>query len=110
VVNNRAYLERLQLAVERLHNCKAAGSATVPVREGFCGRPVWQGKVEVFDLTGPSKTSQARAWSCVDGKDDEHEGLVAFLEILSVELAVTTGRTPIVIDSKKGSTEAKQQK
>jgi hypothetical protein len=43
VANNRVYLERLQMAVEHLHKCKAVHSATVPVHEVFRGQTVSQG-------------------------------------------------------------------
>jgi hypothetical protein len=52
VANNREYIERVKLAVEHLHNCRAIHCAAVPVHEMFRGQTVWQGDVEVFDLTG----------------------------------------------------------
>jgi hypothetical protein len=35
----------------------------VPVRETFKGKPVWEGVVHVFDLTGHPTATRAYAWS-----------------------------------------------
>jgi hypothetical protein len=102
VANNRVYLEKLQLAVEHLHKCKAVHSVTLPVHEGSRGQTVWQGDVEVFDLTGHPKAKWAYAWSHLDGKNDERTRFVAVLEIPPVESAVTAVRLQIVKDTKRG--------
>jgi hypothetical protein len=101
VANNRVYLERLQLTVEHLHKCKAVHSATVPVHEVFRGETIWQGDVEVFDLTGHPKAKRAYAWCHLDGKNDERERFVAVLEIPPVESAETAVRVQIVKDAKQ---------
>jgi len=36
---------------------------SVPVRETFEGKPVWEGVVHVFDLTGHPTATRAYAWS-----------------------------------------------
>ena len=45
-------LESLKQAVERLRDCRAEWIQSVPVDESFQGRPVWQGEVDVFGLSG----------------------------------------------------------
>jgi hypothetical protein len=100
VANNREYIERVKLAVEHLHNCGAIHRATVPVHEAFRGETVWQGDVEVFDLTGHPKAKRAYAWSHLDGKNDERTRFVAMLEIPPVESAETAVRVQIVKDAK----------
>jgi len=57
-----------RLAVSQLHNCGAVWRATVPVHEVFRGETVWQGDVEVFDLSNHPKAKRAYAWSHLDGK------------------------------------------
>jgi hypothetical protein len=43
----------LQSAIERMHGGGTATLAqSVPVRETFEGKPVWEGVVHVFDLAG----------------------------------------------------------
>lgn len=96
------YLARLQIAVSQLHNCGAVWRETVPVNEVFRGQPVWQGNVEVFDLTGHPKAKRAYGWSHKEGKDDKGERFVAVLEIPPVESAITAVRVQIVKDVKSG--------
>jgi len=100
VANNQEYIERLKLAVEQLHNCSAIYVSTVPVHEKFDGKTVWQGEVEIFDLTGHPKAKRCYAWSHLEGEDDEDERFVAVLEIPPVDSAVTAVRVQIVKDGK----------
>lgn len=81
MANKQDYLDRLQVAVSQLHHCGAIHRATVPVTEVFNGQTIWQGHVEIFDLTGHPKAKRAYAWSHKDGKDDADERFVAVLEI-----------------------------
>jgi hypothetical protein len=99
-VANKEYIERLQLAVEHLHNCKAVHSASVPVHEIFEGRTVWKGDVEVFDLTGHQKAKRCYGWSHLEGANDEGERFVAVLEIPPVVSAETAVRVQIIKDTK----------
>jgi len=70
------------------------------VHEVFNGQTVWQGEVEVFDLTGHPKAKRCYAWSHLDGEKDERERFVAVLEIPPVESAETAVRVQIVKDAK----------
>jgi hypothetical protein len=101
VANKRDYLDRLQVTVQQLHNCGAVWRETVPVHEVFRGETVWQGEVEVFDLTGHPKAKRAYGWSHRDGENDEGERFVTVLEIPPVESALTAVRVSIVADGKK---------
>jgi len=101
VANKQDYLDRLQVAVSQLHNCGATWRETVPVHEVFRGQTVWQGKVEVFDLTGHPKAKRCYGWSHRDGRNDEGERFVTVLEIPPVVSALTAVRVSIVADGKK---------
>ena len=79
-------LERIQNAIEKLHNCRAIHSASAPVRDIFQGKPVWEGVVEVFAVDHP-KAKRCFAWEIPGEKPD----WVAVLEIppvVSPETAV----------------------
>ncbi len=89
------------MTVQQLHNCGAEWRETVPVHEAFRGQTVWQGEVEVFDLTGHPKAKRAYGWSHRDGVNDEGERFVTVLEIPPVESALTAVRVSIVADGKK---------
>ncbi len=86
---------------DNLVNCGAVWRQTVPVHEVFRGETVWQGEVEVFDLTGHSKAKRAYAWSHLEGQNDEGERFVTVLEIPPVESAITAVRASIVAEAKK---------
>jgi hypothetical protein len=101
VENKQDYISRLQVAVEQLHGCGAIHRETVPVHEVFRGQTVWQGEVEVFDLTGHPKAKRAYGWSHREGKNDEGERFVAVLEIPPVISPVTAVRASIIADRKK---------
>jgi hypothetical protein len=53
----------LKAAVERLHGGTATLAQSLPVRETFEGKPVWEGVVHVFDLAGNPTATRAYAWS-----------------------------------------------
>lgn len=101
MANKRDYLARLQVAVEQLHKCGAVHRETVPVHEMFQGQTVWQGEVEVFDLSGHPVAKRAYGWSHREGPDDTGERFVTVLEIPPVESAVTAVRASILADAKK---------
>jgi hypothetical protein len=55
--------DQLKQAVEGMHGGTATLAQSVPVRETFGDRPVWEGVVHVFDLTGHLTATRAYAWS-----------------------------------------------
>lgn len=54
---------QLKHAVERMHGGSARLVQSVPVSERFKGKPVWEGVVHVFDLSGHPTATRAYAWS-----------------------------------------------
>ena len=97
---NKEYLERLQLALEHLHKCKAVHSASAPVEEIFGGQTVWKGVVEVFDIAGHPKAKRAYGWSHKSGKDDTDERFVTVLEIPPVVSPETAVKVAIAAEVK----------
>ena len=96
------------LREERFRKPSRAGrNSRPPIHEVFRGQTVWQGKVEVFDLTGHPKAKRAYGWSHLDGKNDEEERFVTVLEIPPVESALTAVRVSIVADGKKRRNQEK---
>ena len=55
--------DQLKDVVERKHGGSAQFARSVPVRETFEGKAVWEGVVHVFDLSGHPKATRAYAWS-----------------------------------------------
>ena len=58
-----AGLPALHDAIKHLHGVEATWVESVPVHETFQGRTVWEGEVQVFDLTGHPAASRCYAWS-----------------------------------------------
>ncbi len=58
-----APIQALREAIRGLHGCDSAFVESVPVRETFEGRTVWEGAVVVFDLIGHATAKRAYAWS-----------------------------------------------
>ena len=62
--------DQLKRAVESQHGCTATLVQSVPVKETFGGKTVWEGIVHVFKLNGHPKAQQAYAWSSpIEGSD-----------------------------------------
>ena len=85
-----------------MHKANSKWVSSVPVHEVFQGQTVWQGEVEVFDLTGHPKAKRCYAWSHLDGPQDERTRFVAVLEIPPVDSAQRAVQVQIVKDFKKG--------
>lgn len=56
-------MDDLKIAVERQHGGSASFVESVPVKELFEGKIVWEGAVAVFDLDGCANATRAYAWS-----------------------------------------------
>ncbi len=61
--HNGSYIEELKDVIRRLHGADATHVESVPVREEFQDRTVWDGIVEVFDLKGHQSAFRIYAWA-----------------------------------------------
>ena len=57
------YIAELKGIIRRLHGAEAANIESVPVKETFRGETVWEGIVEVFELTGDATAHKVYAWA-----------------------------------------------
>ena len=57
------HIEELLSVIWRLHGVNAEHVQSVPVKETFQGKTVWEGIVEVFELRGHSTASKLYAWA-----------------------------------------------
>jgi hypothetical protein len=57
------YIQELQAVIRRLHGVDSEHVRSVPVKEVFQGRTVWDGVVEVFDLKDHPTASRVYAWA-----------------------------------------------
>jgi hypothetical protein len=86
-----SYIDELKDVIRKLHGAEAAHIESVPVKGTFQGKTVWDGVVEVFELTGHPKTNRAYAWS--HDTDDplqptRHVTVLHIPPVTSPELAV----------------------
>lgn len=56
-------IEALKQAIRDLHGCNSTWVESVPVKETFQGKVVWEGIVQVFDLQGHPTAKRCYAWS-----------------------------------------------
>lgn len=88
---NTNYISELQDVIRKLHGVESKHVRSVPVKEVFQGKTVWEGIVEVFDIVGHPKAPRIYAWShdTDDPKKPKHHVTVLHLTpILSAEAAV----------------------
>ena len=71
--------QRLQRAIRDLHGLDSEHVESVPVREVFQGKTVWEGDVEVFRIRGHPQATRAYAWTYAD--DD---GILQHVAVLGV--------------------------
>lgn len=55
-------IQELEGVIQQLHGVKATHRESVPVKETWKGKTIWEGMVEVFDLHGHPDTNTAYAW------------------------------------------------
>jgi hypothetical protein len=96
------YLVELKRAVEVSHHCTAKHSGTVPVREFFKGAVIWDGEVEIFDLTGHPKAMRCYAWGYPEenGKEGQIEAFTV-LELPPITSPLTAVRAAIASNAHK---------
>ncbi|OFV97017.1 MAG: hypothetical protein A3F68_03090 [Acidobacteria bacterium RIFCSPLOWO2_12_FULL_54_10] len=58
-----SYIQDLQDVIRKLHGVESKHVSSVPVKEVYQGQTVWDGVVEVFELTGHPNAKKAYAWS-----------------------------------------------
>jgi hypothetical protein len=75
------YIEALQNAIRRLHGVESKHVESVPVKETFQGKTVWEGVVEVFELVGHPTAPKAYAWM---HKTDDAENAGRHVTVLHI--------------------------
>jgi hypothetical protein len=90
------YIEELRDVIRQLHGAQAVHIESVPVKEIFQGRTVWDGIVEVFHLEGHPKANTAYAWLHDTGDPDKPVKHVTVLHVPPVVSPLTAVRAFIV--------------
>ena len=90
------HIEDLVQAIKALHGADATHRETVPVKEVWQGETVWDGPVEVFDLTGHPTANTAYGWLHDTGNPDQPFHRVTVLHVPPVVSPVTAVRAFIL--------------
>jgi hypothetical protein len=90
---------QLKRAVESQHGCTAMFAQSVPVKETFGGKTVWEGIVHVFKIHGHPQAHQAYAWSSpIEGSDKRR--FFAVLHMPPITSPVEAVRAAIIAEHK----------
>jgi hypothetical protein len=95
--------KELKQAVESQHGGTASFVQSVPIREEYQGKTVWDGTVSVFDLKdSPSGATRAYAWSYE--RDDGKRRFFAVLHMGPITGPREAVRAAIVVEHRQAST------
>ena len=89
-------IEELKEVLLKLHGVHSTHRASVPIKEVFNGKTVWEGIVEVFDLHGHDKANTAYTWSHATDNPAQPKHHVTVLHIPPAISPETAVRTAIV--------------
>lgn len=65
------YVEELQRVIRHLHGVESKHLESVPIKETYQGKTVWEGVVEVFELIDHPAATRLYAWAH-NTDDPEH--------------------------------------
>lgn len=91
-----SYIDELREVIRRLHGVESSHVESVPIKETFQGRTVWEGVVEVFELIGHEKTTRIYAWANNPSDPKEKRNFVTALHIHPVLSPLSAVRAAIV--------------
>jgi hypothetical protein len=89
------YISELREVIRRLHGVEAKHIETVPVREQFKGKMVWDGVVEVFEIIGHPKARRLYAWAHESDNPKHPRRHVTVLHIHPITSAVLAVRAAV---------------
>ncbi len=90
------YIEELRDVIRRLHGAEATHIKSVPVKETYQGKTVWEGIVEVFELRGHPTASRLYAWAHETDNQDKPRRHVTVLHSHPITSPVLAVRAAIV--------------
>jgi hypothetical protein len=91
-----SYIQELQDVIRRLHGAEARHVESVPVKETFQGKTVWEGIVEVFDLKGHPTAHRVYAWAHDTDDPDKPRRHVTILHSHPIKSAQDAVKAAIV--------------
>lgn len=102
------YIDELRAVIRRLHGVESTHVKSVPVKETFHGKTVWEGIVEIFELQGHPKATHAYAWSHQTDDPNKPKRHVAVLRIPPVTSPETAVRAAIIQEFRSAEADAEE--
>lgn len=99
------HIQELHETIRRLHGADATHIESVPVKESFQGRTVWDGIVEVFQLHGHPKAEKIYAWAHDTDNPEHPRRHVTVLHIYPVTSPILAVRAAIVQEQRSLANE-----
>jgi hypothetical protein len=99
------YIEELQGVIRRLHGVESKHIESVPVKETFQGKTVWDGTVEVFEIIGHPKATRIHAWAHDTDNPQQPRKHVTVLHIAPITSAVAAVRAAILQEFRERESE-----
>ncbi len=90
------HIQELREIIRNLHGADATHIESVPVKETFQGKTVWEGIVEVFELHGHPQARKVYAWAHDTDDPQKPKRHVTVLHINPVTSPVLAVRAAIV--------------
>ena len=100
-----SYIDELRDVIRRLHGVEARHVESVPVKEMFQGKAVWEGVVEVFELVGHPQAPRVYAWAHDTDDPKKPRRHVTVLHLGPVTSPLLAVRAAIVQEFRNGQTE-----
>jgi len=101
-----SYIEELKAVIRHGHHVESEHVESVPVKEVFQGKTVWDGVVEVFDLKNHPTASRIYAWSYETDDPNESTHHVTVLHAHPVKSAEDAVRAFIIQESRIATEES----
>jgi hypothetical protein len=101
-----SYIEELRNVIRRVHGVDAEHVESVPVREVFQGKTVWEGIVEVFDITGHATAHRVYAWAHATDDPEHPRRHVTVLHLHPIKSAQDAVKAAIVQEFRERNAEA----
>ena len=98
-------IKELQDVIRKLHGVESKHVESVPVKETFQGKTVWDGTVEVFELHGHPQASKLYAWTHKTDNPKKPKRHVTVLHVHPITSPVLAVRAAIVQEYRDLGTE-----
>ena len=95
------HIEELRDVIRKLHGVESTHRQSVPVKEVFNGKTIWDGVVEVFTLHGHPSANTAYAWSHATDDPASQKRHVTVLHVPPAVSPITAVRVAIMQELKE---------